>query len=412
MALTGLTACSTGGSTNNSSGPPQSNVTLTVSRWSGPQADEQKVLLDQYTKETGVKIQFDAIDYAQLQQKQTLNMSTKTGGYDLIYVPEGWVGSYANSGYLTKLDDMVKDTTLTGAGWDYADIQKSGIDTYTVNGSLYGLPYFVQTPLLVYDKDALKAAGLSVPKTWDDILKAAKYFKEHGTGIALPFRQGTAIGNLMAVLLAGDNTGFFDKSGKLDLTNSKVVETVQFIQDLSKYGLEGSNGWHWDEVNKALQFAQAPMGFTTSGLFSALEDPSASQVAGKLSYAPVPYASKAAGLIQSWSWAIPADSKNQKEAFKLGAWLTSKEQQKAMATVDPGFISFRQSLADDKALVANAPWLPAIKEALSNGVTLPLQPAATEFLTALDAGLSGVVTNGDDPKTMLQGVQASEGSKF
>jgi multiple sugar transport system substrate-binding protein len=154
------------------------------------------------------------------------------------------------------------------------------------------------------------------------------------------------------------------------------------------------------------------MGFTTSGLFSALEDPSASQVAGKLGYAPIPYADKAAGLIQSWSWAIPADSKNQQEAFKLGAWLTSKEQQKAMATVDPGFISFRQSLADDKALVANAPWLPAIKEALSNGVTLPLQPAATEFMTALDAGLSGVVTNGDDPKTMLQTVQASEGSKF
>ena len=40
-------------------------------------------------------------------------------------------------------------------------------------------------------------------------------------------------------------------------------------------------------------------------------------------------------------------------------------------------------------------------------MTLPLQPAAPQLLDALATGLSGVVTNGDDPATMLKGVQTS-----
>src|ERR1700709_82561 len=71
------------------------DVTLTVSRWAGPQADAQQKLLDEYSKASGVTVKLDAIDYGQLKQKQTLNMSTKTGEYDLIYVPEAWFDEYS-----------------------------------------------------------------------------------------------------------------------------------------------------------------------------------------------------------------------------------------------------------------------------------------------------------------------------
>jgi ABC-type glycerol-3-phosphate transport system substrate-binding protein len=409
IALTGLTACSTpttGGDT------PESDVTLTVSRWAGPQADAQQELLDQYSEETGVTIRFDAIDYGQLKQKQTLNMSTATGEYDLIYVPEAWVGEYTEAGWLTDLSDYVTDESLTGADWDFSDFTQSGVDVYTRDGALYGLPYFVQTPLVVFDETALEEAGFDAPQTWDEILEVAKHFKEQGSGIALPFRQGSAIVNIMAVLLAGNETDFFDADGALDLTNPAVVEAVAFIQELSKYGLDGSNGWHWDEVNKALQFGQAPIGITTSGLFTALENPDESNVAGQLGYAPIPYAKRPAGLLQTWGWSVPADSKNQEEAFKLGAWLTSKAAQKEMGTIDPSFISFRNSLYEDPDLTANAPWLPAVQEALATGVTVPLQPNAPALTDALSVGLSGVVANGEDPATMLSGIQDTLASQF
>lgn len=388
-------------------------VTLTVSRWAGPQADAQQKLLDEYSRSSGVTVKLDAIDYGQLKQKQTLNMSTKTGEYDLIYVPEAWFNEYADAGYLTKLDDMVKDASLTGADWDFADFSKSSLGVYTAkDGSLQSLPYFAQTPLLVYNKDEFAKANLQPPKTWADLLAAAKYFHDQGTGIALPFKQGSAITNVMAVLLAGDDTDFFGKDGKLNLTDPAVLETVKFMQQLSQYSLNGSNGWHWDEVNKVLQFGQAPMGITVSGLFTALEDESKSNVAGHLGYLPIPYNKEAAGLLQTWAWAVPADSKNPKEAFKLAAWLDSKAGLTEMSTADPSFISFRASLAANPDLAKNAPWLAAANEAFGKGVTLPLQAAAPQLLTDLAAGLSGVVTSGTDPAAMLADVQSKNASKF
>ena len=388
-------------------------VTLTISRWAGPQADAQKKLIDDYAKQSGDTINVDAIDYGELKQKQTLNMSTKTGAYDLIYVPEAWFGEYSQAGYLAPLDADVKNASLTGDGWDFADFNKSALGVYTAaDGSLEALPYFVQTPLLVYNKDAFQKAGLSEPKTWADLLKAATYFKAQGTGIALPFKQGPAITNVMAVLLAGDDSGFFNASGKLDLTEPAVTETVAYMQQLAQQGMNGSAGWHWDEVNKVLQFGQAPMGITTSGLFTALEDPDQSSVAGKLGYAPIPYNKEPAGLLQLWGWAVPADSKNKDEAFKLAAWLDSKQGLTEMSQADPSFISFRQSLASDPTLAAKAPWLAAANAAFAKGVTLPLQPNAPELMDGLAAGLSGVVTGSEQPGPMLEALQTQEAAKF
>jgi len=390
------------------------DVTLTVSRWAGPQADAQMALFDQYSKATGVKIRLDAIDYGQLKQKQTLNMSARTGEYDLIYVPEAWYGEYSQANYLEPLSGYVTNAALVGKDWDYADFSKAALNIYSGHdGTLKALPYFAQTPLLVYNKKMLDEAGLQPPRTWDELLAVAKHFKEQGSGIALPFRQGSAITNIMAVLLAGNETDFFNSDGKLDLTNQAVVDTVAFMQVLSTYSLNGSNGWHWDEVNKVLQFGQAPLGITASGLFTALEDPQQSNVAGQLGYAPIPYAKKAAGLLQTWAWAIPADSKNKEEAFKLAAWLDSKEGLTEMSKGDSSFIGFRRSLASDATLAQNAPWLGAANEALANGVTLPLKPAAPELLSALATGLSAIVTDPNaDVKAMLEGVQDTDAPKF
>jgi multiple sugar transport system substrate-binding protein len=393
-------------------GQAVAGVTLTVSRWAGPQADAQRPLFDEYTKETGVTVKPDAIDYGQLKQKQTLNLRAKTGEYDLIYIPEAWIGEYAKAGYLTPLNHYLTDTKLTGEGWNFADLTKSGRAIYTVDGSVLALPYFVQTPLLVYDKNALSQAGFAEPQTWDDLLKIGKYFKEKGSGIALPYRQGSAIADVLAVLLAGDGGSFFSEDGKLTLTQPAVVETVRFMQELSKYSLNGSKGWHWDEVNKALQFGQAPIGISVSGLFKALEDEKESNVAGKLGYAPVPHNKRPAGLLETWAWAVPADSKHKEESFRLAAWLASKTALTEMSKADPSFISFRSSLASDPEITKRAPWLPAANQVLANAVTLPLQPDAPELLSALATGLSGVVTNGDDPAKMLEGIQAALASKF
>lgn len=413
MALASLAACSTAAAPEDN-GVPQSDVSLTIARYAGPQADAEKALVEQYTAETGVQVTVEAIDFAGLKQKETLNMSTKTGAYDLVYMNDVWLGEYASAGYLTSLNDFVKDESLTGPDWNFEDFSQTGIDTYSVDGELLALPNFLQTPVLAYNKNALAAAGFKVPKTWDELIEVAKYFKEHGSGIALPYRQGTAIYYLLDTLSVGNGSadGFFDADGKLDVTNPKVIETAAYLQELGKYSLEGSNGWHWDEVNKALQFNQTPIGISITGLVGILEDPAQATVAGQMAYAPLPHSKSVTAYFSTFAWGVPVDSKNKEEAFKLAAWLTSQEQLTAMSQTNPGFVGFRTSLYEDEQLKADAPWLESVQAGLKNAVFAPRGAAASELQQAISAELNGLVSNGGDPKTAVEKVQAAMAAKF
>ncbi|MFD0681184.1 MULTISPECIES: ABC transporter substrate-binding protein [unclassified Paenibacillus] len=388
---------------------PKSDVTLTISRWAGPHADDQAELLKEFEKETGIKVKMDAIDFGQLKPKQTLNMSGKTGQYDLIWAQESWIGEYVKSGFLAPLDDYVKEA---GSKYDAADMNPSAIKAFTVDNKLYGLPNFEQMPLLVYNKEMLQAEGLQPPQTWDDTLKVAKHFFDKGTGIGIPGKQGSASVSIFTILKRTNGSDYFNASGKLELATPANIETMQFWKTLASYSMKGSTTWWWDEVTKALQFGQIPLGITQSGLFSQLEDPTKSKVNGKLGYAPLPYKKSPAGLINVWSWCLPQDSKHPKEAFQLAAWLTSKETEKKMSLKNASHISLRQSLFNDQELVSKAPWLPAVGTALKDGITSPLQANAPKLVEALGNGMSSIITSGADPKEILERVQQEIASQF
>lgn len=419
IALAFLGACSSGGSggtgtgSTSGSGSGQGTETLTLARFSGPWSDALVGVAKQFTEETGIQVHVDAVDYAQLQQKQILNMQGKTGEYDVVYVPENWYQQYIDAGYLSPLDDLLSDPAVAGDGFSFDDFNPTALGITTgEDGKVYGLPDSMQTDLICYDKDAFASAGLAEPTTWDTLLAAAKHFKEQGTGIAVPARQGTAIADMLITVARGNGADLFTADGKLDLTNDKVVEAAAYLQELMTYSLEGSTSWHYDETTKALQFGQAPLGVCLSGLASATEDPSQSKVAGKLAYQPMAYHTDLAGYMLTWNYSVTADSKHQEDAARFVAWLTSNAAQKAMVKAYPGPASLRNDLADDSELAASAPWLGAVKEGLDNAATPPLGASAQKLMDALGAALNGMFVNGTAPKDALSSVQDALAGDF
>ena len=386
------------------------SVELVISRWAGPHADDQAELLKQFEKETGISVKMDAIDYGQLRQKQTLNMAGKTGGYDLVWAQEVWLPEYVAAGFLRPLDEYVKDSALAGQDFDFNDFQPSLVKIATVDGKLYGLPTFVQTPIMVYNRDALAKASLDAPKTWEEALAVAKSLHSKGTGIALPAKQGLAAVDVWIALARSNDGDYFDKSGKLDLPTNANVETAVFWKDLVAVSMRGSTNWHWDEVNKALEFGQAPLGISISGLLNALEG-NESTVAGKVGYSPLPYKIHPFGTLSVWNWCIPADSKHPQEAFRLLAWLTGKSAEKALSLKD-GQICARQSVLKDPELVSKFPWLPAVSAALSNADTQPRTKDAPKLMDAMEAALSEIATGKTEPKAALEEVQKQRAADF
>jgi len=386
-------------------------VTLTISRWAGPHADDQKELLKQFEKETGISVKMDDVDYGQLQQKQTLNMSTKTGEYDLVWAQEIWIPEYIKSGYLLPIDEYVNDAELNPIDFEFSDYNPNLISILTSEDKLYGLPTFIQLPIMVYNKDLLAAEGLAAPKTWAETLAVAKHFRDKGTGIALPAKQGQAAVDIFTSLVRSNDGNYFDADGKLDLGNAANVEAAAFWKELAAVSMNGSANWHYDEVNKAVQSGQAPIGITVSGLAGDLENPDNSSVVGKIGYAPLPYGKQAYGTLSVWNWCVTADSKHPKEAYRLAAWLTSKQTEKTLSLKN-GQIAGRQSLFNDSELVAKFPFLPAVGESMKQADTQPLVANAPKLMEKLQTALSALAVGNSDPKTVLEQAQQDLQSTF
>jgi len=390
------------------------DVTLTVSRWSGGSADAQAQLMRQFTEETGIKVNLDAVDWSQLKQKQVLSLSGATGQYDLVMVHDTWFNEYVQSGYLQPVDAYVGNEALTGPDFDIADFASGMIEGATADGKFYGVPTNPATPIFVYNKEMFEADGIAPPTNWSELLAAAQHFSDKGSGIALPAQQAGAPVELWAGLLRALGGNYFDADGHLDIAGAEAVQAAQLWKDLNQYAVRGSNNWHWADTNKAIQLGDAPMAMILSGIAADLENPENSRVVGKLGYSPVPApdGTDAYSIMSFFCWCVAANSPHQEEAFQLSAWLTSKAQLTRLNLEIMPEITGRASIGDNPEIAANMPFLGAVNQALANSGTLPSDPNAPKVNDRIGAVLSSIVVNDADPQAELAAAQAELASLY
>lgn len=368
---------------------------LVVSRWSGPHADDQKKILAEYD---GPEVKMDDVDYGNLKQKQIQSLST-SGDYDLVWVHETWLQDYVAKDFLLPLNDLVdsKDTDLS----IYSDAM---IESNTVDGEFYAFPTFAQTYMITYNKEWFEKEGQKVPTTPEELVETAKYFKEQGTGIALPAMQGAAAVDVFSALLYSYGGDYFNEAGELDLTSEAAQKAFTLWKDLCDNSMTGSLTWHNDQVSQAIREEKAPFGITISGLANMDIDPEVSLIKDKVGYAPIPGGVENVSVVTYWSWAVAKNSENQEAAYDLAAWMTSPEVEKELALIN-GQITAVKSLAEDSEVVESIPVLPVANEILATAKPQPSTGDASKILEALQATLSEIGAAGADPAEAAEALQ-------
>lgn len=132
---------------------------------SGDAYDELAKRFNESQSRVTVQVEFQG-DYGALRDK--LAAAVVAGGSalpDLVMLADVIFPSFARNNVLEPLDDLAK-----GAGGvdlkDYFGVLQRGV----VNGKLYQFPTGVSTPILYYNQEAVRAAGLDgPPKTWDEL---------------------------------------------------------------------------------------------------------------------------------------------------------------------------------------------------------------------------------------------------
>jgi ABC-type glycerol-3-phosphate transport system substrate-binding protein len=355
---------------------------LLVSVWAGPHADLQKRVVQ---KNSAAAVTIDDIDYSNMKQKQltSFQASSGSGNYDVVWVSNHWMKEYVDAGYLLPIDDFVKNS-----GWDLSIYAKGLLDGCTFNGKLYGLPTFAQTLIVVYDGEVFQKEGLKPPANSEELVALAKYFKEKGTGIALPAQQSIDATNLFSQFLYCEDGYYFDQRGKLAINSPEAVYAADLYDRLVQYSLEGSLAWHHDQVAEAVRMKNAPIGLVISGLCNQNHDPERSLIVNSVKYAPITgRTGRASTNNDFWVWAVAKNTKNPAAAADLCMWLASPGVEKEQTLADSS-ISAITSLGQDREALAKAPFLPVVMQQLANGKSDPALTSFSAFRVDLEAALS------------------------
>lgn len=111
-------------------------------------------------------------------------------------------------------------------------------------GKLVSMPFNSSTPVLYYNKDAFKAAGLDTdnpPKTWQELAEAAKKIRAAGyeCGYTTSWPSWILLENFSAwhnVPYATENNGFGGLDARLSIDDDIFVEHLEFLANMAKEG--------------------------------------------------------------------------------------------------------------------------------------------------------------------------------
>jgi multiple sugar transport system substrate-binding protein len=375
----------------------QDTSTLTLAINSGVEGDALKQAARDYEQQTGIHINIAEFPYANLFEKELIDLNARTGAYDLIMLDDPWFPKFASLNVLTDLTPLLQKRGKTGPDDDFVATSIAlGREPYQT-GALYALPYVGNSQLFFYRKDLFQKHNLKDPATWDDVLTAAKTISENEPGGApgggktfgyvMRAAQGNAaVADFMPIFWAFGGE-MFDASNQPAVNSPEGIAALKFMIELGKYSPPGYASFNADEVGAHLLQGTAAMSINWPAWISSFSDPSKSKVIGKMEFGQLP-AAKSPGRAEIGNWliAIPRDARNVEAAMDFLLWATAREQMKLSA--QRGNPPTRKSLFTDPELVAKFPSYPAQLRSLESSRPRPRTPLWNEIENAFGIYLS------------------------
>ncbi len=304
----------------------------------------QKLADDFTTKHPGIELEWVTLEENVLRQRVTTDVAAKGGQYDVMTIGTYEVPIWGKKGWLVSLNDLPES-------YDVDDILPAIRAGLTVDGNLYAAPFYAESSMVIYRKDLMEKAGLTMPTapTWDFIAKAARAMTDKENEIyGMCLRGKAGWGENMAFLTATANSfgaKWFDMNWKPQFTSDAWKKTLNFYIDLmNDAGPPGASSNGFNENLALFQSGKCGIWIDATVAASFVTNPEDSKVADQVGFALAPDAGlgKRGNWLWAWSLAIPAGTKQAESAKKFVAWATSKDylalvaSKEGWANVPPG----------------------------------------------------------------------------
>ena len=296
--------------------------------WSGIWTQVVQKLVDAFNRtHPGIQVKMLSVPSASAEQK-LLTAIAAGNPPDVFTEWNPYVASFAQQHALMNLNRFMVGKYAGMKHWFYPVAAQWG----EYKGSMYAMPWTMNSFLLYYNKTMMRQAGLNpnkpprtIAQLWSDQAKMWKFGKG-GVVKQIGFYPNGNFEQFMPMF--GATAQAFFHGGKYDMTNPKALAIANFMAKFKRYpysqvtafqkGLSGASGGSEDpfELGKAA--------FIVNGMW---EIPTIQQFNPHLQYGAVPIPAAPGGYYNT-TWVngnynlIPTGAKHPQQAFEFIAWLS------------------------------------------------------------------------------------------
>lgn len=313
--------------------------------------------------------------------------------------------------------------------WDISQLEPNIAGYYTLGGKLYSMPFNTSNPILYYNKDLFKAAGLDPakpPKTYEELKTAADAITKSGKATGANF---AIYGWFIEQFFANQGAEYVNNgNGRTSpatesLVNSDAgVKTLTWWKDLVDTKAANNLGRKTDDSKKAFSAGQVGMILESTAALKGLVDSAAGKFEVGTGYLPKPADAKEGGVVVGGAslWMMnnrPDDE--QKATWDFIKFLTSPKEQ-AYWHINTGYFPITKKAYDDDTVKENLKKFPQFQTAIdqlhqtklntaTQGAVIGVFPEARQIV---EGAIEEVLNNKKSPKEALDGASKEISSKI
>lgn len=320
----------------------------------------------------------------QLRTFVSSDVTTQTGLFDVVTVGMLEVPVWAERGWLKPFKP--------GATYAPEDLLVNIREGLSYRGQLYAAPIYGESSMLMYRRDLMQQAELTMPAapTWQHVAAFAEKLHDPDNGVYGICLRGTpgwgenvTLVTTMANAFGGQ---WFDMEWEPKLTTPPWQQALSLYVDLlTRYGPADAVERGYNQNLALFQEGRCAIWVDATVAGGFVSDPATSKPAGAVGFAPAPTAVTEKGSHWLWAWAlaIPSsvDAEREQAAQLFVNWATSRGYIRLAASRfgwGQAPAGTRQSTYATPEFISEAPWaeveLAAIGTADPTDATLPSSP--------------------------------------
>ncbi len=335
----------------------------------------------------GLELEAVALDHHPLYEELFVHEGLKQGRWDVALVNTDWIAEAHHTGALVDLSARLKNSPPEDypEGWTPSLLRFQQFGETTL-----GLPYHDGPECFIYRSDLfndpaeqeafrrLHGHELAVPQSWDDFVRAARFFTRPDRGL---------FGTIFAAYPDGHNTVYdiclqlwtrggelFDAAGRMQLDTPTMAAALEFYRAL----LNDPTAVHpqcreCDSVKTGMAFARGEVAMMINwfGFAAMCQTIAESKVAGRVAVGHIPSGpgGASASLNVYWMLAVASGSPHSDVGYQFVRHAMSRCQDK-LRTLE-GAIGCRKSTWCDPDVNRAIPFYHAMESLHSHARELP-----------------------------------------